>query len=644
MTLSIDANRRPDPLFQDMTCVDDVLMQRIVDIALPFLNLIPVAAIVSHVALGSIKTWKHFSLLPEKKGDISAFTWEWLQGCIAITSIALALFAPPISVLFSSAIKLIQDLYTLFIDLHDQQWSKVLWTLLSMLQTCVYAASIFYALPEVILLSLLIQIIVELSEAISEFLQGRYPEAAAKCLLALIRIGTAVPHTIELHRNYFGKKVTKEEFVDVVSEARTEKKPVQEIFKKHHYSNRVENLDLSKQVWISLEIDHLIFDGCEMSDLRSIRCTYRHVTIVRSNARNAAFFNNIFDDVSIDASKLRYACFNESFLYRLRIKDSDVKQTSFLHATVKDSSLILCDLTDILLAGNEHAFKRIDCTEVHLTKPVIAIAWNFETPQRMAKTTNEVLKENGAIPLRYDFNPSYIDPSLINNEVKTLLADLKEPTWSIPQTLLARAQSGSQIRKLQENAAIIAKYAHGILIPGGLDIEPELYGREKEVSTVTRGDYRNSILDFALIQEAIRQRIPTMCTCKGGQALNVYFGGTLKQHVDGHLDVFHPLTIDPKAPLWMQQEIRKIAGDSLYGYSHHHQAVDTIGRGLHSVLLGSGEVEAMMSEDDLFLSVQFHPEFYYLYERNKSEYPFLKGHIEDSRRFFKRFISKSKLT
>src|SRR5262249_20244686 len=84
---------------------------------------------------------------------------------------------------------------------------------------------------------------------------------------------------------------------------------------------------------------------------------------------------------------------------------------------------------------------------------------------------------------------------------------------------------------------------HGLVITGGdLDIHPRHYGEEN------RGKVRQIIeqrtdFELALLDAAWRRGLPILGVCGGEQLLNVYFGGALEQHIDGHERCSHGIDV-----------------------------------------------------------------------------------------------------
>jgi len=159
----------------------------------------------------------------------------------------------------------------------------------------------------------------------------------------------------------------------------------------------------------------------------------------------------------------------------------------------------------------------------------------------------------------------------------------------------------------------------GLVISGGGDFDPASYGHANTQSERIEPDA--DARDIALIRAARQRGIPCLGICRGHQALNIAFGGALRQHVVGHEDPAHPaLDADPavrceyRHPVTFSEDSRFA---EIYGTverkvnSLHHQAVVELGDGLRMVgETAGGFVEAVESTDPAWraLGVQWHPE------------------------------------
>ncbi|MCD7862889.1 MAG: gamma-glutamyl-gamma-aminobutyrate hydrolase family protein [Lachnospiraceae bacterium] len=154
----------------------------------------------------------------------------------------------------------------------------------------------------------------------------------------------------------------------------------------------------------------------------------------------------------------------------------------------------------------------------------------------------------------------------------------------------------------------------GLILPGGSDMDPALYGQENCGCRKIR-----RWLDLAqlnILDIFVKYKKPVLGICKGAQVINVFFGGTLIQDLPNHdhhqsyyenherKDSHHPARILPDTPLtdiWDDDEI--------IINSAHHQAVDRIAEGLSVCAYSDdGVIEGLYHRDLPILALQWHPE------------------------------------
>jgi putative glutamine amidotransferase len=158
----------------------------------------------------------------------------------------------------------------------------------------------------------------------------------------------------------------------------------------------------------------------------------------------------------------------------------------------------------------------------------------------------------------------------------------------------------------------------GLVLAGGVDIDPDSYGAERHPETHSTVPERDRV-EIALTRRAVERDIPVLGICRGMQLLNVALGGTLDQHVPdgvGHdehrrnLGTFegngHAVRLSSGS-----LAARATGEEQHETLSHHHQAIETVGAGLavsgYSVL--DELPEAIEAPAHRFvLGVQWHPE------------------------------------
>jgi putative glutamine amidotransferase len=157
-----------------------------------------------------------------------------------------------------------------------------------------------------------------------------------------------------------------------------------------------------------------------------------------------------------------------------------------------------------------------------------------------------------------------------------------------------------------------------LLVIGGADIDPSVYGAERDPLTESTYPDRDAF-EIALLGGAIERGMPVLGICRGMQALNVARGGTLLQHIPevngsnphrravGSFEgTEHIVELEPGSLA------ARAAGEEVHtARCHHHQAIDQLGDGL--IVTGrarqDGLTEAIELDDGAWvLGVQWHPE------------------------------------
>lgn len=156
--------------------------------------------------------------------------------------------------------------------------------------------------------------------------------------------------------------------------------------------------------------------------------------------------------------------------------------------------------------------------------------------------------------------------------------------------------------------------ADGVIVMGGEDVDPRLYGGPREYPECARHMPHADRTQIAVIHECIARRIPLLGICRGHQLLNVALGGDLIQHLeapDAHRrgmplpDVFAStrITLAPGNDLESDVPTNRTV------LCTHHQAIHRLGAGLRvAATAPDGVIEAVTHESAPATGVQWHPE------------------------------------
>lgn len=159
------------------------------------------------------------------------------------------------------------------------------------------------------------------------------------------------------------------------------------------------------------------------------------------------------------------------------------------------------------------------------------------------------------------------------------------------------------------------KYFDGLILSGGGDPDPNLYGEDclQEIGDITP---ERDTFELAILEEFLRTKKPILGICRGLQLMNVFYGGTLYQdikYVDTNIQHKQKWLADlPTHDINILENniLFEIFGKKARTNSFHHQIIKDLGRELTSIATANdGVIEAIQNKNyPFFYGVQWHPE------------------------------------
>lgn len=182
--------------------------------------------------------------------------------------------------------------------------------------------------------------------------------------------------------------------------------------------------------------------------------------------------------------------------------------------------------------------------------------------------------------------------------------------WWATRFAILRA-GGKPVRMTPERNGRHVEQIQAIIIGGGIDIDPALYGNTLHAPrNQARDRFELSVLD-----RVIPRRLPVLGICRGAQLINVHAGGTLYDDItslrrvtSNRGSIFPVKTAHIDSPSMLAD---CVGGSTLRVNSLHHQAVDKLGEDLRVNARDEDDiVQGIEARDNRFLiGVQWHPEY-----------------------------------
>jgi putative glutamine amidotransferase len=157
---------------------------------------------------------------------------------------------------------------------------------------------------------------------------------------------------------------------------------------------------------------------------------------------------------------------------------------------------------------------------------------------------------------------------------------------------------------------------NGLLVTGGVDLNPLLYGEEPSPKLGHFCELRDRT-DICAINAATRCHKPILGICRGMQVINVAFGGTLYQDISlkegmqfKHFQESEPYSAGHTVAIFKESCLYEILGSTIETNSFHHQAANRIAEGFIAGAVTKDGVpeEIEKISGDFVVGIQWHPE------------------------------------
>ena len=163
----------------------------------------------------------------------------------------------------------------------------------------------------------------------------------------------------------------------------------------------------------------------------------------------------------------------------------------------------------------------------------------------------------------------------------------------------------------------IVKKLDGLILPGGRDIPPCFYNQSNNGSYLNK-ESKIRFFFYKAIMQLIDQKMPVFGICYGFQFLNVFFGGSMIQHLEDKTKIHYKVN---KMVFEKNSWFGKLFGNQVFGSCAHHQNIDRVGNLLKVVAFDEEDHTPHALELDdperFVKAILWHPER--IHEKGNSE-------------------------
>lgn len=162
-----------------------------------------------------------------------------------------------------------------------------------------------------------------------------------------------------------------------------------------------------------------------------------------------------------------------------------------------------------------------------------------------------------------------------------------------------------------EEIYYLAKNSNGLILSGGGDVNPQLYGEENTDSLSINIEDERDTFEFQLIDTFRSHKKAILGICRGSQILNVYFGGSLYQDIEKCLNIEYPYNSNHLIKLTPDGFLGKLFATDITVNSLHHQAIKDLAPDLVAVARNSKYpdiIEAFEHSSEKVYGTQWHPD------------------------------------
>jgi putative glutamine amidotransferase len=326
------------------------------------------------------------------------------------------------------------------------------------------------------------------------------------------------------------------------------------------------------------------YEGCGFNQCNFSDCNFsdsrfgKNQIFNKCTLANTIMQNSVVNSVKFVECIMPGICFDSSSLMDIRFVRSDMKNGIFsflIYAT--DIHFQDCDLNGVNFSSgvmpkncsiayseptvikNIHLFDKqfkLINAEIGARKNAIGLIWYHQEHGYLANCARQSILAKGMQPILIDYVMPVKKRDLFQLEAEVKYASelvkqiqssssstssKKSFTMLLFEVIHGNSQQFPLMMQLVNYTRLAIKDLDGLIVPGGADINPLMYGAElhpetrpmlyKEEKNKIYYDYRRDIIDFSILYHQAKMKVPLYGICRGSQIIALYYGATFYQHI-----------------------------------------------------------------------------------------------------------------
>jgi putative glutamine amidotransferase len=381
---------------------------------------------------------------------------------------------------------------------------------------------------------------------------------------------------------------------------------------------RFDNLKASNSRWVEVECHDCIGRWADFSQSHFTSCTWSGCSLPESTWHASTLTETCFDHARLATTAWSGCRIQTTHWLSCQLLDSmwhqvDAQDCCWTGCDLRESVWWDCRGAGCLIEKSQlqdtsciESWQPVckDCQQGCSQRPRIVFPWRTFPRSAYLSDLRQLLRAHGAIVVSSNMQDCRVDSDQLTAEVNEAMARFP---GGPSRALWLVNQNSSQVWRVMQTARSFVAQADGVLLPGGSDVEPVLYGATALPSTNPSSSWMRTVHECAMLAAAKERCLSVLGICRGMQLLNVFEGGGLIQHIQPASPLIHRLIATPSCGSFARC-LQLGLPCSAPSYQFHHQACGPLASCFQLLLTDGVFPQAIVCSANRRLGVQFHPE------------------------------------